>query len=76
MGEEKKFDGLIITGAPVEMMEFEDVEYWDELCQIMEWSKTTSIPPSTISAGAHRAGLLTIYGIQKFPMEKEAVRHL
>ena len=35
-----KFDGMIITGAPVEKMEFEDVAYWDELCRIMEWSKT------------------------------------
>lgn len=35
----KFYDGLIITGAPVELMEFEEVEYWDELCEIMEWSK-------------------------------------
>ena len=37
--KEKRFDGLIITGAPVEKMEFEEVDYWDELCTIMEWSK-------------------------------------
>ena len=36
----KKFDGMIITGAPVEMLEFEEVEYWEELCEIFEWSKT------------------------------------
>lgn len=36
----KWYDGLIITGAPVELMEFEEVEYWDELCEVMEWSKT------------------------------------
>ena len=36
----KKYDGMIITGAPVELMAFEEVEYWDELCEIMEWSKT------------------------------------
>lgn len=36
----RKYDGLIITGAPVEQLEFEEVEYWDELCSIMEWSKT------------------------------------
>ena len=35
----QKFDGLIITGAPVELMEYEEVDYWDEICQIMEWSK-------------------------------------
>ena len=34
------YDGMIITGAPIELMEFEEVEYWDELCEIMEWSKT------------------------------------
>ena len=38
--EHKKYDGMIITGAPVEQMEFEEVEYWDELCRIMEWTKT------------------------------------
>ena len=35
-----KYDGLIITGAPIELLEFEEVDYWDELCEIMEWSKT------------------------------------
>ena len=39
----KKYDGMIITGAPVEHLEFEEVEYWDELCEIMEWSKTHEI---------------------------------
>jgi len=38
--KDQKYDGLIITGAPVEIMEFNDVEYWQELCDIMEWSKT------------------------------------
>ena len=37
---ENKYDGMIITGAPVEQMEFEEVDYWDELCKIMDWSKT------------------------------------
>ena len=36
----RKFDGMVITGAPVELMDFEQVDYWDELCRIMEWSKT------------------------------------
>ena len=38
--KEKRFDGLIITGAPVEKMEFEEVDYWEEVCTIMDWSKT------------------------------------
>ncbi len=38
--KDNKYDGLIITGAPVELMEFEDVDYWQELCTIMDWSKT------------------------------------
>ena len=37
---DRRYDGMVITGAPVELMPFEEVEYWDELCQIMEWSKT------------------------------------
>ena len=38
--KDRKFDGMVITGAPVEQMPFEEVDYWDELCQIMEWSKS------------------------------------
>ena len=38
--QEQRFDGLIITGAPIEHLTFEDVDYWEELCAIMEWSKT------------------------------------
>ena len=38
--KDQNFDGLIITGAPVEHLKFEDVDYWDELCEVMEWSKT------------------------------------
>lgn len=51
--KDKKFDGLIITGAPVEQMEFEEIIYWDELKQIMEWSKT-NVTSTFISAGVHR----------------------
>lgn len=51
--KEQYFDGMIITGAPVEHLEFEEVGYWDELCQIMEWSKSHDTPPCT-SAGARR----------------------
>ena len=68
--EHKKYDGMIITGAPVEQMEFEEVEYWDELCEIMEWSKTHVHSTFHICWGA-QAGLYYHYGIQKYPLEKK-----
>ena len=66
----RKFDGLIITGAPVEQMEFEKVEYWDELCEIMEWSKKNVTSTFHICWGA-QAGLYYHYGIKKQPLEKK-----
>ncbi len=60
----KKFDGLIITGAPVELMEYEEVQYWDELKQIMEWSKTNVTSTLHICWGA-QAGLYYHFGIPK-----------
>ena len=66
----RKFDGLIITGAPVEHMEFEDVEYWKELCEIMEWSKKNVTSTFHICWGA-QAGLYYHYGIKKYPLEKK-----
>ena len=68
--KERKFDGLIITGAPVEQMEFEKVEYWDELCEIMEWSKRNVTSTFHICWGA-QAGLYYHYGIKKYPLEKK-----
>ena len=62
--EHKWYDGLIITGAPVELMDFEDVEYWDELCEVMEWSKTHVHSTFHICWGA-QAGLYYHYGIPK-----------
>ena len=59
-----KYDGMIITGAPVELMPFEEVEYWDELCQIMEWSKSHVHSTLHICWGA-QAGLYYHYGIRK-----------
>ncbi|MGM9563889.1 MAG: homoserine O-succinyltransferase [Faecousia sp.] len=59
-----RYDGMVITGAPVELMPFEEVEYWDELCQIMEWSKTHVHSTLHICWGA-QAGLYYHYGIQK-----------
>ena len=61
---DEKFDGLIITGAPVELLEFEKVEYWDELCNIMEWSKSNVTTTLHICWGA-QAGLYYHYGIEK-----------
>ena len=66
----EKFDGLIITGAPVETMPFEEVEYWDELCGIMEWSKKNVYSTLHICWGA-QAGLYFHYGIKKYPLEKK-----
>ena len=60
----RKFDGMVITGAPVEMLPFEDVDYWEELCKIMEWSKTHVHSTFHICWGA-QAGLYYHYGIQK-----------
>ena len=65
-----KYDGLIITGAPVEQMEFEEVDYWDELCEIMEWSKTHVTGTFHICWGA-QAGLYYHYGVKKYPLEKK-----
>ena len=63
----EKFDGLIITGAPVEQMEFEDVAYWDELKEIMEWSKSNVYSTLHICWGA-QAGLYYHYGVPKYPL--------
>ncbi len=61
---DRNFDGMVITGAPVEHLAFEDVEYWDELCEIMEWSKTHVYSTFHICWGA-QAGLYYHYGINK-----------
>ena len=66
----RKFDGLIITGAPVEQLNFEDVEYWEELCDIMEWSRTHVTSTFHICWGA-QAGLYFHYGIKKYPLDKK-----
>jgi len=64
------FDGMVITGAPVEQMAFEEVDYWDELCQIMEWSKTHVTSTFHICWGA-QAGLYYHFGVKKLPLEKK-----
>ncbi len=66
----EKFDGMIITGAPVEQMPFEEVGYWDELCTIMDWSRRHVHSTLHICWGA-QAGLYYHYGIKKYPLEKK-----
>ena len=67
---ENKYDGMIITGAPVEQMEFEEVDYWDELCKIMDWSKTNVYSTFHICWGA-KAALYYHYGIKKYKTPKK-----
>ncbi len=64
------YDGFIITGAPVEQLEFEEVEYWEELCEIMEWSKTHVHSTLHICWGA-QAGLYYHYGVKKYPLDEK-----
>ncbi len=66
--KDQRFDGMIITGAPVEHMEFEEVAYWKELTEIMEWSKTHVTSTLHICWGA-QAGLYYHYGIPKRPLD-------
>jgi homoserine O-succinyltransferase len=66
----RKFDGFVITGAPVEQLAFEDVDYWPELCEIMEWSKTNVYSTMHICWGA-QAALYYHYGIEKHPLPQK-----
>ena len=66
----RTFDGLLITGAPVELMDFEEVNYWPELCEIMEWSKTHVHSTLHICWGA-QAGLYYHYGIPKKTLDQK-----
>ncbi|MBO5837450.1 MAG: homoserine O-succinyltransferase [Oscillospiraceae bacterium] len=66
----RKFDGMVITGAPVEHMPFEQVDYWPELCEIMEWSKTNVHSTFHICWGA-QAGLYYHYGVPKYQMNEK-----
>ncbi len=68
--KDRKFDGMVITGAPVEQMAFEDVDYWPELCRIMEWSKSNVHSTFHICWGA-QAGLYYHYGIQKHSLPEK-----
>ncbi|SFB25705.1 MULTISPECIES: homoserine O-succinyltransferase [unclassified Bacillus (in: firmicutes)] len=68
--KDKKFDGLVITGAPVELLHFEEVEYWEELKEIMEWSITHVTSTMHICWGA-QAALYFHYGISKFDLAEK-----
>lgn len=68
--KDSKYDGMIITGAPVEKINYEDVDYWDELAEIMEWSKT-HVTSTLHICWAAQAGLYYHYGIPKYPLEKK-----
>ena len=67
---QKYFDGLIITGAPVEQMEYEEVDYWKEVCEIMEWSKKHVTSTLHLCWGA-QAGLYYHYGIPKYDLSQK-----
>ncbi|MBQ6211002.1 MAG: homoserine O-succinyltransferase [Prevotella sp.] len=66
----EKFDGMIITGAPVETLEYEDVSYWDEISQIFEWAKS-HVTSTLYICWAAQAGLYYHYGIPKYPLAKK-----
>lgn len=66
----ERFDGCIITGAPVEHLDFKEVDYYEELCEIMEWTKTNVFSTLHICWGA-QAGLYYHYGIDKKPLDKK-----
>lgn len=68
--KDQKYDGMILTGAPVEQMEFADVDYWPELCEILEWTKTNVFSSFHICWSA-QAALYYHYGIKKYPLDEK-----
>ena len=68
--KDQKFDGMIITGAPIELMDYQDVDYWHELCEIMEWTKTNVFSTLHICWGA-QAGLYYHYGVPKYALSQK-----
>lgn len=67
---DNRYDGLVVTGAPVEQMKFEQVDYWDELCEILDWSKKNVYSSFHICWGA-QAALYHYYSVPKYPLEKK-----
>lgn len=68
--EKEKFDGMIITGAPIEQLDYEDVEYWQEISRIFEWADT-HVTSTMYICWAAQAGLYYHYGIPKYPLAKK-----
>jgi homoserine O-succinyltransferase len=68
--KDKRFDGLIVTGAPVEHLPFEEVDYWDELCEIYKWSETNVYSILNICWGA-QAALYYFYGVPKYEVPEK-----
>ena len=66
----EKYDGMIITGAPVETLDFEDVTYWDEMQDIFQWART-HVWSTMYICWAAQAGLYFHYGVPKYPLEKK-----
>ncbi|MGL5272229.1 MAG: homoserine O-succinyltransferase, partial [Phocaeicola sp.] len=67
---EERFDGMIITGAPVEQMEYEEVTYWKELTQVFDWART-HVTSTLYICWAAQAGLYHYYGVPKYPLDKK-----
>ncbi|MGM9704496.1 MAG: homoserine O-succinyltransferase [Prevotella sp.] len=68
--KDERFDGMIITGAPIEHMEYEDVAYWDEITKIFSWAKT-HVTSTLYICWAAQAGLYYHYNIPKYPLERK-----
>jgi len=68
--KENRYDGMIITGTPVELLPFEEVDYWEEMCRILDWARTNVFSLYTICWGA-QAALYHYYGIPKYPLDKK-----
>jgi homoserine O-succinyltransferase len=67
---DQKFDGLVVTGAPVERLPFEEVDYWPELCEVMDWSADHVFSTLHVCWGA-QAGLYRHFGVKKYPLEQK-----
>lgn len=66
----ERYDGMIVTGAPVEQLEFEDVSYWDEITEIFDWART-HVTSTLYICWAAQAGLYRFYGVPKYPLERK-----
>ena len=68
--KKQKFDGMIITGAPIEQLDYEEVSYWDEISEIFEWVKT-NVTSTLYICWAAQAGLYYHYGVPKYPLDRK-----